>query len=140
MSEDSSEEAEPAEGRRSLTELWPFCRRDFISRVSGQNSPDATADGGFRWKSPAARQFCLLFFLQLHVGKSWQPEVRASELRRRLSSSRRRPARAHPRGSGLWESHLWPSVTGRTSTLSADTDSLGLALPVAFGCHGSKKR
>lgn len=82
----------------------------------------------------------MLFFLQLHVGESWQPEIKSSEHGRRLSSSRRRPACAHPHGSGLWESHLLPSVTGRTSTLSPDTDSLGLALPVAFGCHDSRKR
>lgn len=34
---------------------------------------------------------------------------------------------------------MLPSVAGRTSTFSLDTDSLGLALSVAFGYHGSRK-
>lgn len=34
---------------------------------------------------------------------------------------------------------MFPSVAVRASTLSLDADSLGLALPVAFGCHGSRK-
>lgn len=42
-------------------------------------------------------------------------------------------------GSGLWETHMLQSGAVRASTLSPDTDSLGLALPVAFGCHGSRK-
>lgn len=37
------------------------------------------------------------------------------------------------------EADVFPSVAVRASTLSLDADSLGLALPVAFGCHGSRK-
>lgn len=32
-----------------------------------------------------------------------------------------------------------PSAAGRAATLSLDAGILGLALPVAFGCHGSRK-
>lgn len=140
MSEDSSERGlSLLKVGGLLLNFGPFAEETLFYGFHGKTLLKLLQYCGFRWKSPAARRFCLLFFLQLHVGKSWQPEVRASEHGRRLSSSRR-PAHAHPRGSGLWESHLWPSVTGRTSTLSPDTDSLGLALPVAFGCHGSRKR
>lgn len=62
-----------------LLNLDPFAEEALFNGFQGKNSAEAGEDCGLRWESPAARQFCLLLFLQLHVGKSWQPEIRASE-------------------------------------------------------------
>lgn len=79
--------------------------------------------------------------LQLQVAKAGSERLGASEHGRGMLLSFQRSPSCCLSG-GLWtiEAGGSLSVADRASTLSLDTDSLRLALPVAFGCHGSRKK